>query len=70
MLTLEHPPTYTVGKRGAIYDETFEGFGFFNFLVEGFELSCRRFSKLSHFSKRILLEHVSIKIAQFKGSKL
>ena len=24
LLTLEHPPTYTVGKRGAIYDESFE----------------------------------------------
>ena len=24
LLLLEHPPTYTVGKRGAIYDETFE----------------------------------------------
>ena len=22
---LEHSPTYTVGKRGAIYDESFEG---------------------------------------------
>ena len=25
LLLLEHPPTYTVGKRGAMYDETFEG---------------------------------------------
>merc|ERR1712127_468283 len=24
LLLLEHPPTYTVGKRGAIYDETVE----------------------------------------------
>jgi len=24
LLLLEHPPTYTVGKRGAIYDETIE----------------------------------------------
>ena len=24
MLLLEHPPTYTVGKRGQMYDETFE----------------------------------------------
>ena len=24
LLTLEHPPTYTVGKRGAIYDESIE----------------------------------------------
>ena len=23
LLTLEHPPTYTVGKRGAMYDEVF-----------------------------------------------
>ena len=25
LLMLEHSPTYTVGKRGAIYDESFEG---------------------------------------------
>ena len=24
LLTLEHPPTYTVGKRGAIYDDSVE----------------------------------------------
>ena len=23
LLMLEHPPTYTVGKRGSIYDEVF-----------------------------------------------